>query len=102
MALAEVIIGIVALLVMSVPGVKWCLKIIRTKSGNTTSILPLSNSPLDAAYMSPCIVSPAPVGMAHQAWAPPRPITSGCQGVVAITISAAVIWPESLAYYLDE
>ncbi|KAJ8125040.1 hypothetical protein O1611_g8601 [Lasiodiplodia mahajangana] len=111
MVLADsAIVGIVALLVMSIPGVKWFLKLIRRKlrsrrkrqPSSRNTVLPLSNrsprpfGPLDAAYIDPCVASHAPIGMMHQTaslWEPPSPIIPGCQGVVTISMNAAVIWP---------
>ncbi|KAI0550069.1 hypothetical protein F4679DRAFT_218667 [Xylaria curta] len=99
------IVAIVALLVMCIPGIRWLSRNIRRKlrsqrkSLNMNTVLPLSGrsfDPLDGACMDPCVGLHAPGGMIRQAayaWVPPSPIVSSSQGFVAISLSAAVIWP---------
>ncbi|KAI0436025.1 hypothetical protein F4803DRAFT_557415 [Xylaria telfairii] len=78
---APAIIGIVALLLMCIPGVKWLLKTYRkirsrqNKSSNRNTVLPLSDrsSPIFGPSGGPTI--------------------PGSQGFVALSISAAVFWP---------
>ncbi|KAI8948807.1 hypothetical protein F4801DRAFT_555826, partial [Xylaria longipes] len=104
MTLADpAIIGIVALLVMCIPGVRWFSRIVRRKlrsrrnqPSNRNTVLPLSDrsSPLfgppDSTCIDPYVVLPTPIGTTRQAthvWMPSCPI------IVAASMSVAVIWP---------
>ncbi|KAI0460636.1 hypothetical protein F5B21DRAFT_452577 [Xylaria acuta] len=101
------IVAIVALFVMCIPGVRWLSRTIRRKlrsrrkPSNRNTVLPLSDrssplsGPLDSACMEPCVASTTPIltRQVTRAWAPPSPIITGSQGFVAVSMSAAVIWP---------
>ncbi|KAI0184727.1 hypothetical protein EV127DRAFT_225722 [Xylaria flabelliformis] len=109
MTLADpAIVAIVALLVMCIPGVRWLLRTIRRKlrpqrkPSNKNTVLPLSGrssppfDPLNGSCVYPCVGLHAPGGMTRQAayvWAPPSPIVFSSQCFVAVSMSAAVIWP---------
>ncbi|KAI0862295.1 hypothetical protein F4860DRAFT_472876 [Xylaria cubensis] len=109
MTLADpAIVAIVALLVMCIPGVRWLLRTIRRKlrprrkPSNGNTVLPLSGrsspqfGPLDGACINPCVGLHALGGTTCQAeyvWVPPNPIIFRVQCFVAVSMSAAAIWP---------
>ncbi|KAJ2986466.1 hypothetical protein NUW58_g5017 [Xylaria curta] len=113
MTLADsAIIGIIALLVMCIPGVRYLSRIIRRKlrsrqkqASNNYTVLPLSDylrplsDPLGGASMYPSPTPPTLIGtfgMTRQATnvgASENPFVPNFTSFVAVSMSATMVWP---------
>lgn len=98
------IIGIVALLVTCIPGVRWLSRTIHRKlrsrqnnSSNRNTVLPLSDrsSPLfgppEGVCIDPCVAYPIrATGQVTRMWMPPSPTIPGSEGFVSPTVDCLV------------